>query len=390
MFEERVFPVMSKDTKVIVFTTVARNYLSQASVLFRSIQKQCNNIDYYCFVTDGYDKDGEIPESLRSHVVDCRRLNISDFEEMAFRYSVTAFATALKPHLFNYVFGLDDNCRHAIFLDPDIKLYSDLNWVESSFGSKSILVTPHILKTDAYRSGYLGRKPNQDLTHYLRVGIYNTGFLALKPDVHGKDFINLLSGLLKDRCHFSIGSVDFCYEQAWIGLVSNFYAEQVGIVPNAGANVAYWNLHERSLTRDAVGDYYVNGDRLKFMHFSKMEKFFGTSPESRKKPNSLLENPEYSALYEVYADELASSGFLERRMIPYRYNYFDNGVPIDAWHRQVYSNLVKKEEVLEPFSERGELYKKLKYWKKAKNILGLFKRISAPRGEDARVGSHAR
>src|SRR4051794_31432296 len=97
-------PIEETVKPVFVFTIAAKNYLSQVSVLFASIRKQNEQIKFCCFVVDGYDEDSEIPDVLRNNVFDCRKLGIPNFEEMAFKYYVVEFATALKPFIFNYIF----------------------------------------------------------------------------------------------------------------------------------------------------------------------------------------------------------------------------------------------------------------------------------------------
>jgi hypothetical protein len=349
-----------------VFTIAARNYLSQVSVLFDSVRKQCGEIKFCCFVVDGYDADTEIPEVLRNNVFDCRKLGIPGFEEMAFKYYVVEFATALKPYIFNYIFELEE-FDSAIYFDPDIKLYSNIKWIEEELRYKSILVTPHLLDYQAYRKNYTGRKPVVDLMLYLYAGTYNLGFAAIKNDSYGQNFTDLWAEILRDQCiHDSTRAL--CVDQKWADFLSSFFGERLGVIKDAGANVAYWNLHERNLSRGTELDYVVNGSKLKFVHFSGIDinDKDGISAGARWKNISLIDYPEYSELFAAYKDELTKAGFQERRAsMPYRYNYFENGLPINMLHRRIYAKLISEGEALNPFSVSGKLY----FILNSKNIL---------------------
>jgi hypothetical protein len=351
---------------VFIFTTVARNYLSQAAVLFGSIKRHCEDITLRCFVVDGYDDEDDVPEVMRSHVFDCRNLGVADFEERAFKYSVTEFATSLKPDIFKYIFDLG-NVKCAIFFDPDTKLYSNTDWVKEELRNKSILVTPHLLHHEPYDASYSGRSPYFNLSKFLFAGIYNTGFVAIKNDIYGRDFIHFWSGVLRDNCFHR-----FCYDQKWADFIPNFFGDRMGMVKDPGANVSYWNLHERALTRDTESSYSVNGSKLKFMHFSKIYNHasIGTSAEKGKNQLSrvgsqLLRNPEYRELYQTYIEELASAGFEKLRSTPYRYSRFEDGLQINVLHRRMYVKLMREGEVPNPFSVSGKLYSTLK----SKNML---------------------
>jgi hypothetical protein len=350
----------------LIFTIAARNYLGQVSVLFDSVNKQCGDAKFCCFVVDGYDDDSEIPDKLRNNVFDCRKLAIPDFEELACKYTVVEFSTALKPFIFQYIFE-DQKFDGAIYIDPDIKLYSDTNWIEEELRSRSILVTPHLLDYQAYKASHKGRDPVLDLSSFLYAGTYNLGFVAIKNDAHGRDFIDIWGELLRDQCFDDI-TRSLCVDQKWADFLSSFFGERVGVIKDAGANVAYWNMHERNLTGDVKSNYYVNGSRLKFVHYSSIDLIDknGISGNARYKNISLVTYPEYRELFTTYKDELIEAGFKERMAsMPYRYNYFDNGLPLNKSHRWIFAKLIEEEDVPNPFSATGRFYGMLK----EKNLL---------------------
>jgi hypothetical protein len=218
----------------------------------------------------------------------------------------------LKPDIFLHLFS--QGCDLVIFLDPDIELYSDLRWVEDALADRSILLTPHFISTAAYLPGYGGTSPARRLSQFLRVGFYNTGFLAVRCDSVGKEFLAMLGEVLREQALRV-----YCYDQSWVGLLGSFFPANVAVCTHPGVNVAYWNLHERMLTRAPDGRYFVNEMPLKFMHFSKIERYDRKGDEGDEWRRTLALHGAYVPLFTHYRQELAASGFEERMKISYRY-----------------------------------------------------------------------
>ena len=347
---------------IIAFTIVARNYLGQASVLFESIRKQCGEVEFCCFVVDGFDDDSEIPESLRNKVFDCRKLGIPYFEEMAFRYDVVEFSTSLKPYIFNHLFE-SEKCASAAYFDPDLKLYDNLDWLEEKLALKSIVVTPHLLDIEANGLNRSEKMPAISLSSFLAAGVFNFGFIAIKNDTHGVAFVKWWAELLRDKCFVEVSQSLFV-DQKWGDFLPCFFGGQLEVLRDAGANVAYWNLHERNLAEDSRSNYLVNGSRLKFMHFSSIDlaDSDGISSNIPKSKNiNLVTYPEYKDIYLTYKRELIDAGHQERKSkTPYRFNYFEDGLTINKLHRRIFSRLAAEEDVPHPFSDTGKFYRILK------------------------------
>lgn len=344
-----------------VFTISARNYLSQVCVLFDSLRKECSGIEFYSFVVDGYDDISEVPELLRKNVFDCRNLGLSSFEDLSFKYDVIEFSTALKPYIFQYLFETG-KYKRAIYFDPDIKLYSNLDWIAEKLTSKSILLTPHLLDPDSNKPGSSSKLPALDLKAYLYAGTYNLGFVAVNNDQPGKSFIELWAEMLKNQClHDSTKAL--CVDQKWADFLSGFFHEYLEVSRDAGANLAYWNFHERSLTKDE-GSYFVNGSKLKFLHYSSIDvnNEKGISPALNTKKIDLALYPEYRELFATYKKELLGYGYVQRKSnTPYRFNYFEDGSSISKLHRRLYARLIEDgEELFQPFSTTGKFYRLLK------------------------------
>src|SRR4029079_6460495 len=122
-------------------------------------------------------------------------------------------------------------------------------------------------------------------------------------------------------------------DQRWMDLAPSYF--DVAIWKDPGCNVAYWNLHDREVTRGASG-YEVNGGPLRFFHFSGFSRLrpsesskyiFG--PPRRGFP----ENPTLARLFRDYQRSLLDAGYLDSMRIPFRYAYTADGVELDRFMR---------------------------------------------------------
>lgn len=100
-------------------------------------------------------------------------------------------------------------------------------------------------------------------------------------------------------------------------------------------NVAFWNLHERSVDR-ADSTYVVNGRPITFFHFSGFDP--GNPKLLSKHENRTLVRPEsgLADLINWYAQLQMQNGFEATRRLTYSYATFSNGVPIEPCFRQKY------------------------------------------------------
>ncbi len=344
------------------FTIAARNYLSLVTVLFNSVKAHCGDVKFCCFVVDGFDSDEEIPMALKGSVVDCRKLGVPRFEEMAFKYDVVEFSTALKPFIFRHIFSIE-GYGSAVYLDPDLKIFENFGWLEKQLNLKSIVVTPHLLDIAENQLAPPERGHAVDLSLFLFAGDFNLGFIAIKNDSSGMAFVDWWAKVLLEQCFYDTCR-DLCVDQKWVNLVTGFFGEQLEICRDPGANVAYWNLHERRFAKGLDGSFLVNESSLKFIHFSNIDL-----NEKDGIANSLFANkninqqthPECAELYSSYKAEVLAAGHVEKKMnTPYRFNYFDDGLTINKLHRRLFATLIVRDEVPSPFSESGHFYRLLK------------------------------
>lgn len=334
-----------------VFTIIARNYLAHARVLAASLARHNPDARLHVVVLD--DPDHSISEDPSFEIVHADALPFdppSDFFVMAAIYDVTELATAIKPWAFEHFFA--NGAEAVIYLDPDIEVFDSLADIASLAREHGMVLTPHV--TEALPQD--GKRPDErDL---LLAGIYNLGFLALSAE-STKAFLPWWCERLRRNCVNAPADGMFV-DQRWMDFAPALF--DPFILKDPGANVAYWNLPHRALTREGE-QVFVDGQPLRFFHFSG---FSPRTPQLLSKHQhasmrvSLNDDPVLAALCASYAAELEAAGFAVVQALPYAFTATANGLPLDARTRAVLRRSYLDDEAAHatsfpnPFSHEGD------------------------------------
>ncbi len=242
----------------IIFTTCTAAYLAQAKSLGDSITATNPGYTLCIGLVDKINGRFETAAFLPHEITEVETIKVPAFNEMKNRYSLLELSCALKPWFALY-FMNKFSAKQIIYLDTDILVTYSLEFIEEQLSQYSVLLTPHIMSPLPND----GKRPHE--TAILKTGIYNAGFFAVNNDDTGKKFLNWWKEILVDYC-YEDSALGLASDQSWLNLVPLFF-KNTGILKHPGCNAAYWNLHERNLTK--TGDrFLVNGQPLLFFHFS--------------------------------------------------------------------------------------------------------------------------
>ena len=271
-------------------TILARNYLAPGRVLLDSFLACHEHGSFTTLVIDA--GEGDVPENdqrvkwLRLADLDLDR---AELHRLAGIYDVTELSTAVKPLLLRRL--LDQGCSEVIYLDPDIVCYGALDEVCRLAERHHIVLTPHTtvpLPAD-------GR--GVDGFFILAAGIYNLGFIAVSRAA--RPFLEWWWGHTRRDAVSDVSRMMFT-DQRVIDFVPAFF--EPCLLKDPGYNVAYWNLHARTITHQ--DGYRVNGRPLRFFHFSgfDLEQPWLLSRNQGPRPRILLsERADVRELCEDYA-----------------------------------------------------------------------------------------
>jgi hypothetical protein len=322
-----------------VFTVCNLAYLPRALVLAESLSAVCAARLRIYLVDRKVDLDAS---RFPADVTWIEDVGVPGLSHLAFKYDITELSTSLKPFL---ALGLLERFEKVIFLDPDTCLYGPIEPILDDLDRHSILLTPH----------YVTPQPDDLETPDLmmmRFGSFNLGFFGVRRADQSLRFLRWWS----DRClRFGFFETQFglSTDQKWASIVPCFF-DDLGISFHLGYNVAFWNLHERSLARDVAGRYLVNGRfPLVFFHFSSFDEAHPEMLTRRPLPDAFLARAGVSELATAYQRALAarkSSVPFER----YGFDYMSDGAYISPTLRRAYACVSSEfPPDHDPFDARG-------------------------------------
>jgi glycosyltransferase involved in cell wall biosynthesis len=327
-----------------ICTIVARNYLAYARVFAESFLAQDPAGECLVLVID--DVNGEVDEAQEPFsVLRPPDLDIERFEGMTAMYDVTELATAVKPWLLEYMLARSEGAPVAYF-DPDIRFYAPIDEIERLATEHGLVLIPHItapIPDDGKQPGEL------DL---MASGTYNLGFVAMVPGVRTQKLLEWWQKRLRYDCVID-HALGYFVDQRWFDLVPNTFGG-AAVLRDPGVNVAYWNLHERIVTRGSNGAWIVNGEPLRFFHFSGFDP---TKPHLLSKHQTrtrLSEHPDLAALCSEFADEVSAHRRSGGESVPYAWAALGDG---RLWDRRLRRLYREGERIgafsLSPFSAEG-------------------------------------
>ena len=245
--------------KKILYTVCSANHLAHCKTMADSFGAHHPEYKIIIGLVDKIDNRFAIQQFAPYEIWEIAHMGIADFEAITARYSVIELNCAMKSFVAQAIFARDY---------PDILLYLDSDmWVHHSFvvveellQQHPILITPHFTQT---RPDNQYAPLERDL---LRSGIYNAGFMAMTRSAVTDRVLHWWAAHMKEECYYRF-SEGMGVDQIWLNLVPVLFPE-TGIFLHPGANVAYWNIHERQLTETPQGIRVNETYPLLFLHIS--------------------------------------------------------------------------------------------------------------------------
>jgi len=302
---------MSHPSNKIAFTICSANYLAQALALGDSLLAHNPNYQFIIGLVDEIDEAHPIVKSVNYTLIPIKEISIPNFNTFCAQYNITELNTAVKPFYFSYLFEKNEAVESIVYLDPDIFVYHSFELLEKHLVSNQIVLTPHITKP-------INDNKYPTETDFLNAGIYNLGFIALKRGNESLALINWWKERLTHLCKIDFEKGLFV-DQLWLNFATLFY-KQVFVLDNPGYNMAYWNLQERSLSKNEGGVYMVNSDHpLVFYHFSGYDLHKQYAISKYQNRFSFSERKDLTPLFDKYHQNVMERGFDAFTAIPCKY-----------------------------------------------------------------------
>ncbi|SOE20915.1 hypothetical protein SAMN06298216_1390 [Spirosomataceae bacterium TFI 002] len=280
-----------------VFTICSINYLAQARVLGESLLKFNPEYSFFIGLCDKIEGSGVDKSKLPDFpIIEAHTIGIENFDWMQENYDITEFNTAIKPFFLQYFLDQNPEIEFLYYIDPDIQFFDKLTVVEDGLANHDIVLTPHF-----YTPVYDDFKMREQ--EMFVNGIYNLGFLAVKRSKTVDEFVKWWQTKLATECFMDISKGMFV-DQLYCNMVP-LYWDSVKIEKYPGLNIAYWNLHERTVS-EKEGKFYVNGVPLVFFHYSGIDVNNREGISRWQTRFDFIKRPDLKPVFDQYRDLLIS------------------------------------------------------------------------------------
>jgi hypothetical protein len=345
---------MDKDRMIrAACTIVSLNYLPYARTLCESFLAFHPDYKFYVLLVDRLPLDFDLSaEKFETILVE--DLGIPDFDSVAFKYGILELNTNVKPTFLKRLIAL--GMQQVIYFDPDILVCSALDPIFNALDESTILITPHCTS------------PNEGNPHgellLLNAGVFNLGFIAVSKSKESERFLSWW----EHRC-LTLGYDErwsgLFVDQKWINLVPCYF-EGVRVFKHPGCNVAYWNLHERILSRGPESWFVNEVESLIFFHFSGISVDGGSRISKHTDQFDLTSRPDLVELFAMYRERLISNGIKNRDQHPYAFGSFHDGTLINKLQRAAFAANLDRFGRTNPFDAKGPFYQ----WAKKRHLQG--------------------
>lgn len=343
--------------KKCAFTIVAKNYIGLGLILEQSIRKYYSDFDFYIVVADEPSAT-DLPQNV---IIARHNLDIDGdiWDEMAFKYNLTEFCTAIKPSSITYFLNL--GYKKVIYLDPDILFFSSIEPIFQDLNHYKLVLTPHICSIPQYGT------TDAPETDWTKCGIFNLGFLGVSDSEFSRSILSWWQKRLNHHCFIDSSRGEYT-DQKWMDFMPAFCTEKDLLVSkDLGRNLAPWNFFERKVQK-INNEYFVSNRysddttvfKLIFTHFSGYNyKEMLKGNVFQKNISNLKDYPDIRHLSIEYAKTISDNRDALERYINSEYSYdrFDDGRKITKFDRLIFESLLEEGyQFKTPFRTSGELY----------------------------------
>lgn len=296
--------------KKILYTVCSANHLAHCKTMADSFAAHHPSYKIIIGLVDKIEGRFSAAAFAPHTIWEIASLDIPGFEDITARYSVIELNCAMKAFMAQAIFAREYP-DVLLYLDADMWVHHPLTVVEEQLQHHHLLITPHLTH------------PLPDATQLplerdiLRSGVFNAGFLAMSRSAATDDFLHWWASHMQAECHYNF-SEGMGVDQIWLNLVPQFFPGS-GMLLHPGANVAYWNIHERVLSASPQGIRVNDHYPLLFLHISGYS-FQQPEQVSRHQNRYSLENlPVWKKLLKDYTELVMANGYDQFHAMPCLY-----------------------------------------------------------------------
>ncbi len=323
------------------FTSVTTCYIPKARVLAKTLKEHNPNAVMHLVISDDLPENFNVKNEDFDFVWQAEDfIKTENNKKWFYVHTVVELCTAVKGAAALYILQKTKTDK-LVYLDPDIAVFNNLDRLSEMLDENSVLITPHQTQPALSYQGII-----EEEICSLKHGVYNFGFFAVKNDINGLKFLNWWNDRLMQFCYDDIPNGLFT-DQKWGDLLPALF-DFVKIVRDPTYNVATWNLATRKITGNSKDGWKVNGKPLAFYHFTG----FDSGAHRQVLAQHAQEGDpawDLSLYYEKMLNEMEQA---KLGHTPFKYAFYDNGMKISKFSRQLFRNTDVYNMFDNPFSEK--------------------------------------
>lgn len=334
---------------VVAVSIATPSHLPRLEVMAASFRTFHPDIDLYVLVL--CDPGTELPASQFYLPVRVDDIGLLARPYLALKFDTMELSCAAKPLLVRFAMERL-GAERVLYLDSDLCFYAPADELLEATSQADVVVTPHLFRPYPMPERHW-EAPR--LSQVMSSGLLNAGLFSMRCTPGALSFLRTWEELCTG--YGACNPTDSCtQEQHAFNWVLSF-CESVHLLRAREYNVAYWNLHERSLT-GGIGQFRIDGKPLVVFHFSGYEPEHPTQLSRHDRRHRAFHHGPLAALVDDYArriDRHRNLGSGEPSQPPF--SRFPSGVPIDQRIRAIFKRWeleLEKPPALDPFSVSGE------------------------------------
>jgi hypothetical protein len=309
---------------VCVYTSITGAYLPNARILAKSLAEVQPDWIFVLLFNDFTPPQIDWSREIFDHIYFGHWLPINNFKRWAFDHNVVEFCTATKGIMAQHLFKRFQ-ADVVIYLDPDVLVFSPLEEILELIQHHSVILTPHLTDPETDNPGVESHEMAA-----LKHGTFNLGFFAIANNRLGHEYLAWWANRARDYSYVDFERGTFT-DQKWANLAPYMF-DGIYVLRDKAYNVATWNMKNRLVRKDQAGVWKVNGERLRFYHFSGFGHDFAWA--DRELAMFDEQNSDLRTLWDLYKKLYHANSV--RNVKPWRWGHFANGLAITPGDRKRY------------------------------------------------------
>jgi hypothetical protein len=182
-------------------------------------------------------------------------------------------------------------------------------------------------------------------------GTYNLGFIAVSARPESKRLLDWWERRCLDA-GFSEGRTGLFVDQKWMNLAPGLF-DGVVTLRDPGCNMAFWNLHERSLIKTSSGymveSLLMQDVPLRFFHFSGIVLNDPAILSKNTDRYTLADRPDLQPIFAAYKAAVMANKIPAAESLPYGFDVFSDDTAVTRLARRLYASREKRWAGEDPF-----------------------------------------